>query len=56
MKDGQRALLQYIDTLLDGGVVGEHTDRQLVQVFTGGDRMAAEVAFTVLVKRHGQMV
>ena len=56
MKDGQRAFLQYIETLFDGGAVSEQTDRQLLQVFTGVDRTAAELAFTVLVKRHGPMV
>ena len=56
MNDGKRAFLQYIETLFEGGAIGEQTDRQLLQVFTGGDRMAAELAFTVLVKRHGPMV
>jgi RNA polymerase sigma factor (sigma-70 family) len=56
MKDGQRAFLRYIEALFDGGAVAEQTDRQLLEVFTGGDRMAAELAFTVLVKRHGPMV
>src|SRR5262245_10261116 len=56
MKNGQRALLQYIETLFDGGAIGEQTDRQLLQVFTASDRTAAELAFTALVKRHGPMV
>jgi RNA polymerase sigma factor (sigma-70 family) len=56
MKDGQGAFLRYIEALFDGGAVAEQTDRQLLQVFTGGDRMAAELAFTVLVKRYGPMV
>ena len=56
MKDGQRAFLQYVEALFEGGAVAEQTDRQLLQVFTAGGRMAAELAFTVLVKRHGPMV
>jgi RNA polymerase sigma factor (sigma-70 family) len=56
MKGAQGAVLRYIEALFDGGVVAEQTDRQLLQAFTGGDRMAAELAFTVLVKRHGPMV
>ena len=56
MKDGQGAFLRYIEALFDGGAVAEQTDRQLLQAFTGGDRVAAELAFTVLVKRHGPMI
>ena len=56
MKDGQRSFLQNIEALFDGGVIGEQTDRQLLQLFTDRDPMAAELAFTVLVKRHGPMV
>src|SRR5262249_11585625 len=56
MKDGQRTFLQYIETLFEAGAVAYQTDRQLLQVFTGGDRIAAELAFTVLVKRHGPRV
>jgi hypothetical protein len=56
MKDGQRSFLQQIETLFDAGAIGEHTDRQLLQLFTGRDRTAAELAFTVLVKRHGPMI
>ena len=56
MKGGQQSFLQHIQTLFDSGAIGEQTDRQLVQLFTDGDRTAAELAFTVLVKRHGPMV
>jgi hypothetical protein len=56
MKDGQRSFLQNIETLIDGGVIGEQTDRQLLQLFADRDPMAAELAFTVLVRRHGPMV
>ena len=56
MKDGQRSFLQHIETLFDAGAIGEQTDRQLLELFTGRDRTAAELAFTVLVKRHGPMI
>ncbi len=56
MKGRQRTFLQHIQTLFDSGAIGEQTDRQLLQLVTDGDRTAAELAFTVLVKRHGPMV
>ncbi len=56
MQNGQRSFLQHIESLFDAGTIGEHTDRQLLQMFTGRDRAAAELAFTVLVKRHGPIV
>jgi RNA polymerase sigma factor (sigma-70 family) len=56
MKDGQRSFLQNIEALFDGGVIGEQTDRQLLQLIADRDPMAAELAFTVLVRRHGPMV
>ena len=56
MKNGQRSFLQNIEALFDGGVIGEQTDRQLLQLFADRDPMAAELAFTVLVRRHGPMV
>src|SRR5580693_5201026 len=56
MKDGQRSFLQNIEALFDGGVIGEQTDRQLLQLFADRDPMAAEPAFTALVRRHGPMV
>ena len=56
MKDGQRSFLQNIEALFDGGVIGEQTDRQLLQLFAVRDPVAAELAFTVLVRRHGPMV
>jgi RNA polymerase sigma factor (sigma-70 family) len=56
MKYGQRSFLQNIEALFDGGVIGEQTDRQLLQLFADRDPMAAELAFTVLVRRHGPMV
>jgi RNA polymerase sigma factor (sigma-70 family) len=56
MKDGQRSFIEHIETLFDAGAIGEPTDRQLLERFTGRDRKAAELAFTTLVKRHGPMV
>ncbi len=56
MKSGQRSFLQHIETLFDAGAIGEQTDRQLLERFTGRDRTTAELAFTILVKRHGPMV
>ncbi len=56
MKDGQRSFIEHIETLFDEGAIGEQTDRQLLERFTGRDRGAAERAFTALVKRHGPMV
>ena len=56
MKYGQRSFLQNIEALFDGGVIGEQTDRQLLQLFADRDPMAAELAFTVLVRRHGPMI
>src|SRR5262245_21167540 len=56
MKGGQRSFLRHIETLFDAGTIGEQTDRQLLERFTGRDRTAAELAFTVLVRRHGPMV
>ncbi len=56
MKDGQRSFIEHIETLFDAGAIGEQTDRQLLERFTGRDRGAAELAFTALVKRHGPMV
>jgi RNA polymerase sigma factor (sigma-70 family) len=53
---GQRSFLRQIETLFDVGAIGEQTDRQLLERFMGGDRTAAELAFTVLVRRHGPMV
>ena len=56
MKYGQRSFLQNIEALFDGGVIGEQTDRQLLQLIADRDPMAAERAFPVLVRRHGPMV
>ena len=45
-----------LDTLLNVGAVGGLTDAQLLELFTTGRDETAEVAFTVLVDRHGPMV
>jgi RNA polymerase sigma factor (sigma-70 family) len=56
MKGGQRSFLRHIEALFDAGAIGEQTDRQLLERFTGRNQTAAELAFTVLVRRHGPMV
>ncbi len=48
--------LRHLDTLLNVGAVGGLTDAQLLELFTTGRDETAEVAFTVLVDRHGPMV
>jgi RNA polymerase sigma factor (sigma-70 family) len=47
---------RHLDTLLNVGAVGGLTDAQLLELFTTGRDETAEVAFTVLVDRHGPMV
>src|SRR5215469_5020033 len=53
---GPGSFIQQIETLFEAGAIGEQTDRQLLERFTGRDRAAGELAFTALVKRHGPMV
>jgi RNA polymerase sigma factor (sigma-70 family) len=48
--------LRHLNTLLNVGAVGGLTDGQLLELFTTGRDETAEVAFTVLVDRHGPMV
>ena len=48
--------LRHLNTLLNVGAVGGLTDAQLLELFTTGRDEAAELAFTVLVDRHGPMV
>jgi len=48
--------MRHLQTLFDAGTVGELTDGQLVERFTTHDGGEAELAFTVLVERHGPMV
>ena len=45
-----------LSVLFNDGVIGSRTDSQLVEQFVAHDREAAELAFAVLVKRHGPMV
>lgn len=56
MKDGPESFLEHIGTLFHAGALGELSDRQLLDRFNGGDRASAELAFVVLVKRHGPSV
>jgi RNA polymerase sigma factor (sigma-70 family) len=53
---GPGSFIEQIEALFDAGVIGEESDRRLLERFAGRDRAAAELAFTVLVKRHGPMV
>ena len=43
-------------TLFRLGAVGDLSDRQLLERFTGADPELADLAFSVLVERHGPMV
>ena len=45
-----------IGTLFSGGMLGELTDRQLLERFVNRKDSRAEDAFTILVERHGPMV
>jgi RNA polymerase sigma factor (sigma-70 family) len=45
-----------IESLFDAGVLGEQTDRQLLERFRARSGEMAELAFAVLVERHGSMV
>ena len=56
MAKGQASFVQDIQALFDAGAIGELTDRQLLELLPAGDRDAAELAFSVLVRRHGPMV
>ncbi len=51
-----RAVLRRLDTLFDEGVLGNLTDGQLLERFTSGRGETPELAFTVLLERHGPMV
>ena len=46
---------RHLRTLLDVGLIGGLTDRQLLEQFSTGHREIAEAAFTTLVERHGPM-
>jgi RND family efflux transporter MFP subunit len=51
-----RAVLRQLRTLFNVGTVRELTDGQLLERFATGRGEAAELAFAVLVERHGPMV
>lgn len=48
--------LRHLNTLLNVGAVGGLTDAQLLELFATGRDETAELAFAVLVDRHGPMV
>ena len=48
--------LRHLDSLLNVGAIGGLTDAQLLEMFTTRRDEAAELAFAVLVDRHGPMV
>jgi RNA polymerase sigma factor (sigma-70 family) len=56
MMKGQQSFGRNIQALFDAGAIGELTDRQLLELFKDRDPEAAELAFAVLVERHGPMV
>ena len=56
MVNRQQSLSRNIHALFDTGAMGELTDRQLLERFKPRDNEAAELAFAVLVERHGPMV
>jgi RNA polymerase sigma factor (sigma-70 family) len=54
---GHRGIaLQHLKTLFSGGMIGGLTDAQLLERFTSHRDETAELAFRVLVERHGPMV
>ena len=56
MTKGQQSFGRDIQALFDTGAIGELTDRQLLERFNARDKEGAELAFAVLVERHGPMV
>jgi RNA polymerase sigma factor (sigma-70 family) len=48
--------LRHLNTLFNLGAVGALTDGELLKLFTSRRDQAAELAFAVLVERHGPMV
>jgi RNA polymerase sigma factor (sigma-70 family) len=52
----KRMALRHVQTLYSVGTIGGLTDRQLLDRFTSRHPQAAELAFAVLVERHGAMV
>jgi RNA polymerase sigma factor (sigma-70 family) len=55
-KGNQGFALRNLDTLFNVGAVGGLTDAQLLELFTSRRDEAAELAFAVLIDRHGPMV
>jgi HlyD family secretion protein len=53
---GQQSFGRDIQALFDTGALGELTDRQLLERFNARDKEGAELAFAVLVERHGHIV
>ena len=51
-----RAVVQQLRTLFNVGAIRELTDGQLLERFATGQGEAAELAFAVLLERHGPMV
>jgi len=56
MTAGQHSFAEHIQSLFESGSLGALTDRQLLELFTTPDSETAELAFAVLLKRHGPMV
>jgi RNA polymerase sigma factor (sigma-70 family) len=52
----RQAAVRQLQSLFRQGIVGDLSDRQLLERFTNRDREAAECAFAALVERHGPMV
>ncbi len=55
-KGGWGNVLRSVHALLDEGVVGDLTDRELLERYGSGGGESAESAFAALVERHGAMV
>ena len=47
---------RHLDVLFNEGTLGGMTDAHLLELFTSGRDETAELAFAVLVERHGPMV
>jgi RNA polymerase sigma-70 factor (ECF subfamily) len=56
MTAGPHSFAQDVQTLFESGSLGELTDRQLLERFTMPEAETSELAFAVLLKRHGPMV
>ena len=56
MTNAKQSLGRNVQALFDAGAIGDLTDQQLLEQFNTHDRERAELAFTLLVERHGAMV